>query len=749
MLRFGTWRRAWSIAAGALTEQQDAQVSDEAFFDQLDLTRSDMTEVAGPAARGDWQAARAAYVKAIAERFSARRGWPDVNHWRTVVDLPEADDICCNVFLLQAHMFRRYDFGAEVDWTKVIDNDIESRVWMNAHPWIWQLLNAYQASDDEKYVVHLCRLFNSWYDRSPVTPVRSSAQWRTLEAGGRAGQRWPPILLTLAEHPMFREQVLLNMARSMLDHGKYLATYASSGRNWLQVESSGLACVGLLFPEFKLSPQFYEVGMNRLAWINAQDFLPDGFQSECSPGYHRFPLLGIATSLRLAKFLGKPVPESLLRQYEAGVTALQDVAYPDLDLPLLNDFNPQMYGAAEVLQIAADVFPREDFRWFASGGRQGSPPRQPSRDFTHAGYCVMRDRWGPDGQVLIFDAGYFGSGHQHDDKLHFVFYAGGRELIGDPCIYPYKRDEFEPYWRGTWSHNTVTIDDLSQDRRAGPAESTPDPDRRFVIGDGFDFAVGWYRRAYSPRGAPLWGDGGKAAAADRAATIRDVQHQRCVFFVKGHYAVITDRIVGQGSHQVDILFHPAPIVTGEGTRRTARAAKLDIRPDGSIVTRESEHANVAMLPASREKQQVLQLVGQKNPVRGWYALYGIVPSPDLVYRAHVELPAQFATVVQPLPPGDAEPLRVRPCDVTVGGGGPAIGVECGDDLFLLSHDGPAEMRSAEVAFHGTALLLRRAPDGRRHAWMVDGRRLSLDGREVFTTSDPKPATSIELTKRSL
>ena len=87
--------------------------------------------------------------------------------------------------------------------------------------------------------------------------------------------------------------------------------------------------------------------------------------------------------------------------------------------------------------------------------------------------------------------------------------------------------------------------------------------------------------------------------------------------------------------------------------------------------------------------------------------------------------------------------------MTVGGGGPAIGVECGDDLFLLSYDGPAEMRSGEVAFHGTALLLRRTPDGRRLAWMVDGRRLSLDRREVFTTSDPKPATSIELTKRSL
>jgi hypothetical protein len=87
--------------------------------------------------------------------------------------------------------------------------------------------------------------------------------------------------------------------------------------------------------------------------------------------------------------------------------------------------------------------------------------------------------------------------------------------------------------------------------------------------------------------------------------------------------------------------------------------------------------------------------------------------------------------------------------VTVRGGRPAIGVECGDDTFLLSYDGAAEMHSGAVAFHGTALLLRRTPDGRRLAWMVDGRRLSLDGREVFACNDPKLATSIELTKRSL
>jgi hypothetical protein len=57
-----------------------------------------------------------------------------------------------------------------------------------------------------------------------------------------------------------------------------------------------------------------------------------------------------------------------------------------------------------------------------------------------------------------------------------------------------RSDEFEPYWRGSWSHNTVVIDGLSQHRKLGPSEPIPDPDRRFVMGK--DFAVGWYLGAF-------------------------------------------------------------------------------------------------------------------------------------------------------------------------------------------------------------------------------------------------------------
>lgn len=726
-------------AASVKADALEIHGTDQEFFFQIDLERQDMREVARHVASGDWQRARKTYVETLAERFSSKHGWPAPS-FSTVVDIAEADDICRNIFILKAHMRRRYDFGEKVQWDKIIDNDIESRVSMNGHSWVVTLIRAYHRTGDEKYIKHLCRLYNSWYDDSPPTFKRSNAQWRTLEAGSRAGYSSRLVLLGLSEHPMFQRESLFNMARSMLDHGKYLCIHTRRSGNWLQVEASGLACLALLFPEFKLSPVLYDVAMKRLAWANAGTFLPDGFQSECSPGYHLFPLGAIANACRLAAFLKMPMPEGLSKQYEAGVEALLYIAYPDRTLPMLSDWNPCRSSIVGVMETAAEVFARKDFRWLATEGRQGEPPARPSHDFTHAGYCVMRDKWGPDGQVLIFDAGYLGLKHEHEDKLNFVYYAGGRELIGDPGIYSYKRDKFEPYWRGSWSHNTIVIDGLSQHRRLGPLEDIPDPDRCFVIGDGFDLATGWYRRAYSPR-KPY----GLIDKSDKAASIRNVQHQRCIFCMKGQYAIICDRVLGKGRHQVDIIFHPAPIVTGKGTKRTVRAVDLEIESNGTVITNEREHANVAIIPAQGEGLEVVDLIGRKDPVRGWYALYGLVPSHDIIYRCRTELPRHFQTVVQPLPPGDARPMRVESCQVTCTEGKTCAAVRCGDTLLLISYDGPAEMTCDDVRFQGTALLLTFDASGRAvRAHMVDGRLLVLAGTDAFSTDTPSAARSLDL-----
>ncbi|GAI28646.1 unnamed protein product, partial [marine sediment metagenome] len=287
---------------------------------------------------------------------------------------------------------------------------------------------------------------------------------------------------------------------------------------------------------------------------------------------------------------------------------------------------------------------------------------------------------------------------------------------------------------GSWAHNTIVIDGLTQHRALGPPEEMPDPDRRFVIGEHFDFGEGWYRRAYSPRNAPLWGGKAQDREADKNAAIRDVQHQRSIFYLKGQYAIVCDRVLGEGEHQVDLLFHPAPIIQGEGINRNARAVQLEIDPNGSVVTRETEHSNVAILPAQGERFETLDIIGQKNPVRGWFALFAINPSHDIIYRCRQQLPLHFETVIQALPPGETEIKKVQSRQVISGQSATCAALTYDDDLFLISYDGPAEMTCCDVRFYGTALLLRTdvGGGGYSQAYMVDGKQLTLNGELVFS-----------------
>ena len=49
-------------------------------------------------------------------------------------------------------------------------------------------------------------------------------------------------------------------------------------------------------------------------------------------------------------------------------------------------------------------------------------PTETSHAFPYSGHYVMRSGWDKDATYLLFDAGPFGAGHQHEDKLHFVLW---------------------------------------------------------------------------------------------------------------------------------------------------------------------------------------------------------------------------------------------------------------------------------------------------------------------------------------
>jgi oligo-alginate lyase len=104
----------------------------------------------------------------------------------------------------------------------------------------------------------------------------------------------------------------------------------------------------------------------------------------------------------------------------------------------------------------------------------------PSVEFTdgpdgkHGGLGILRSGTGADQSMLLMKYGVHGEGHGHFDKLHFIFFDGGREVVPD---YGFSRwiniepkfggrylPENDSYAMQTIAHNTVVVDETTQNR---------------------------------------------------------------------------------------------------------------------------------------------------------------------------------------------------------------------------------------------------------------------------------------------
>lgn len=604
------------------------------FFSQLNLNMDGLRKVKTAIKMGNYNLARKMYISYLYCRFR-KMGPKYLKLQDDKVDLKEADDACKNIFLLTAHMHIKHNFGRRINWKTILNKDIESNVSLNWHTFLITLARAYNKTGNKKYLRHAIRLFNSWYEDSPV-PADSEFrwcegfQWRTLEVGGRLCLRWPEFMFRLLKSREFREKCLFNMARSCLDHAHYLMSHHAVGGNWLQVESSGLGICALLFPEFNESGKFLKTAMQRLKWVNSKYVLPDGFQSECSTTYHDFPLSAMCSLCKIAQLAKKNLPHGLTKLIERMIEVEMYIAQPDLMMPLLSDCSPRYTSILPTMKYGADIFGRANFRYFATNRKKGRPPAKCSYAFPHSGYCVMRENWDKDAQYLVFDAGYFGSGHQHEDKLNFVLCAYGRPLIIDPSIYRYYPDEYSRYFRSTQAHNSVLVDGKGQCRRTlKERERIPDPDAKWVSTPDYDLATGAYKDGFE-------------------GLDKNIKHKRSILYLKGQCFITKDTIYGKGMHMIEQKFHLSPVI-----KRTGKISpgKVKVDKNGIVRTIEPGLANIAIVPLDRKKVKVNIQRGCRNPVAGWVAMDGMQPSHEITFIRRGELPMTFTTILAPLHPG--------------------------------------------------------------------------------------------------
>jgi hypothetical protein len=516
--------------------------------------------------------------------------------------------------------------------------------------WQWQLCRmmfwedmgaAYRVTGDEKYARAWVSQFRSFVAQSPVpavtpTPPSAATPWRTIEAGIRMTSMWPDAYHSFLLSPSVSDRDLLLFVHECGLHARYLITH-NGGGNWLTMEMAGLFTVGAEFPEFKQASAWRKSAVDRMYALEKDQFLPDGAHNELSTGYINVAIDNITALIDLAKLVGR------MNELPAGYTAPLEKAYtyemflstPNGQLPQFNDAWPS--GIKGILHHALSYFPnRQDFQWFATQGAQGHPPAQTSRAFNWAGYYPMRSGWEKDANYLLLRAGPLGAGHAHQDKLTLIFWPYGREVLFNSGGATYEASKWRSYSVDTFSHNTVLVDGLSQDRdrtdRTKTISHTP-IDARWESTPDHDFVAGIYDDAYGSR------------------TNFPAVHSRRVLFLKPDLAIVSDTLTPKNAaaHTYQARWHLL----------TTHSQLVDATHE--VVTTDPGLPNLDIVPLVTDGLTVRAASAQTEPeLLGWDTLHSgepAIPATTVLQTREGTGVQRFLTLLVPMRAGSPDPIQ--------------------------------------------------------------------------------------------
>lgn len=560
-------------------------------FAHLDLTRPGLATVRAAVERGDGPGA------AVALRdYYRRRQAPQYLRDRLARPAPSTtyDTAAAERVLRREVTFvgKPGELTHDIDWTYNPYKDAEWPIELNRHGMWVQLARAYWHTGQEKYAADLAYQIQDWLTDCvrPASTRQAGFTWRTLECGIRLSGSWPETFFRAIDAEAFTPELTVAMLEGFRQQADWMTKFHGGG-NWLVMERTGMLTCGLIFPEFKEAQSWVDRAWRDLSDAMADQVLPDGAQVELTPHYHAVTYRSFLTAAEVAQRNGLPLPEP----YRAGLERMMDYSLKSLKpsgyIPMLNDSDHDNQRG-HVLD-AGRRFNRPDMLWVGSEGKEGTPPEFSSVALRHAGQYVMRTGYGPSDLYLLCDAGPYGYGHQHEDKLGIDVWAHGEEQIVDPGRYTYQGGPWRSYFVSSASHSTMLVNGQSQRRRGTPRAwwiaREPLPNR-WVSTPDFDFL--------------------SAAYEDGWQTAPDLAHVRKILFAKPTCYVVSDRLVPM---RPDAREHTATV-----QYQLARpGAKL--LADGLTVVSQGERSGLVICPAPDTGLQAELHEGEESPPLGWVA----------------------------------------------------------------------------------------------------------------------------------
>ncbi|MFC4874979.1 alginate lyase family protein [Negadavirga shengliensis] len=535
----------------------------------------------------------------------------------------EADTILNNVFVVQ-NVRGQVPYGDDGhrDWYYKGPNNDREWAWLsNRHSQLSQVFSTYFDTGNPKYVQYIDLFLRDFIIKSMPYPAQKSSTsvWRGLEVAARA-KVWTRIFYGLIDNEYFSPATRLLILSSLPDHAHYNRNF-HGGNNWLTMEISALATIAANFPEYTKSSEWLDYAIGAMTESMKDQVYADGVQTELTSHYHNVSLHNFELFKEICDKANKTLPDFYTQTIEDMYSYIAHAVRPSGFRILNNDGDRG--SDRNLILSGAEKFNKTEWEYIASNGNSGTQPLAgPSYFFPWAGQMISRSGFDADAHWSFFDMGPWGSGHQHNDKLHISISAYGKDFLVDAGRFAYTgevAEKFRPYARGSQGHNVILIDQMGQN--AGPTHAEePLGDTFYKITDDFDYASNSFDRFIDVEG--------------------EAKHIRSVFYVRGEFWVVVDKVLTDKPRKIDALWHWHP--------------ECIVEQDGLIVKTNHERGNLAVIPLGGHKFEIAFVKGQETPdIQGWYSPEYNLFEPNIasIYSTEIK---ENTTFVWLLLPSDAQ-----------------------------------------------------------------------------------------------
>ncbi len=667
-----------TLLSAPLRAQQPFRIADrQAFFSGIDLDYPGLNEVKEAVEAQRYDEAAALYFRFLDNRTDRRFMYGPENRSEVVADLRRLYPDFERKTTDRAERTLTFELPIEGTVFRWDDGDItwrnENKEWiniLNRMPYLNDLGLAYWFTGDEKYFDCWWHWIEDWIEDNPVpdypieltggtwNPLRQSytaphGPCRALEAGIRIGN-WLQSYYYFAGSPRFTADRKWKFFRSAMEHTRYLYDYLKRGAcgNWETTVSSGIIPLVVMTPEWKNSDDILQFCKKTLSNNLKAAVNDDGFQFELTIDYHRHvgetatKAVYFISGLNGLPGLDDEAMDKLRKTYDLIVSLKK----PDNSNPSMGDMgvyfkgarsetvrdDAEFFGRATVLfgdpvyKTLAGSFTAEDYVYFGKTGydKFEQVPVLPdlaleSRLLPASKLVVMRSGKAcrdEDGGSLycLFDNSPDGAGsHNHHDYLNIELFAYDKTLVVDPGRgVSYNDPLFTAFYRTVRAHNGVQVG--------------PDGKRQLAKKAGDDVRnEAWESNALYDY------------ARGRLTNYDGVDHERELFFVKGEYWLLRDRLSGEGAPVLRQYFHTLP-------------GPVERQADGrSFRTRYADCANLCVVPIGNDPIVASIDSGYMNTGNEHDEN---LSAPIIAYTQQKNLPARFETLLFPLKKGEEAPV---------------------------------------------------------------------------------------------